>query len=146
MALQAEGSHSLTTITIQNISQKSRAVVSAMRNVYWLAKEQVATLKYSSLNQLLVLQGCPDIVHLSRSKNADYSSYHIAEEMQDAISSCLKQDLQEEISKASSYGILVDESTDIGTSKNLIVYLRLVNDHKISTHFLTLVELESGAT
>lgn len=147
MALEAEGSLSLTSITMDTIhSQKSKAVVSAMRNVYWLAKEEVATLKYSSLNQLLVLQGCSDIVHLFRSKNAEYTSYHIAEEMQDAISLCLKQDLKEEISKASAYGILVDESTDIGASKNLIVYIRLVNDHTISTHFLTLLELDSEAT
>ena len=36
-------------------------------------------------------------------------------------------------SKANSIGILVDESTDIGSSKNLIVYIRLV-------------ELNNGAT
>ena len=52
-------------------------------------KEEIATLKHTSLNQLVLLQGCFDTAQLSRSKNTEYTSYHIAEEMQDAISECL---------------------------------------------------------
>ena len=91
--LEAEGNRSLTAITAEAHGQKMKAIVSAMRNVYWLAKEEVATLKYESLNKLLQLQDCPDIAHLSCKRNAQYTSYHIAEEMQEAISSCLFEEL-----------------------------------------------------
>lgn len=119
-----------------------KAVVSAVRNVYWLAKEEVATHKYQSLNELVLLQGWSNIGHLAHGKNAQYTSYHIAEEMQEAISSCLKEDLRELLGKSKYIGILTDESTDIGMTKNLIIYVRSVTpDATITTKFLKLVEL-----
>lgn len=120
-ALQAEGCQSLTVISSKSLSQKNKAIVSAMRNVYWLAKEEIATLKYASLNQLVLLQGCADITHLTGGKNCQYTSYHIAEEMQEAISDFLLDNLKEKLTKAAFVGILIDESTDIATSKNLII-------------------------
>lgn len=62
-AIEAEGCRSLTAMQVELIGQKTKAVV---RNVYWLAKKEVATLKYTSLNHLVLLQGCRDITHLSQ--------------------------------------------------------------------------------
>ena len=139
-ALEAEAYQSLCT---QAYSEKRKAVMAAIRNVYWLAKEEIATLKYGSLN---LLQGCPDISHLSVAKNAQYTSPHIAEEMQDALSDCLKEDLKGLCQEADFVGILIDESTDISVTHNLIVYIRIIRDEAVSTHFLELVELDEGAT
>ena len=54
-----------------------------MMNVYWLAKEEIATLKYVSLNNLVILQGCDN---LRVAKNVQYTHHRIPEEMQDCIS------------------------------------------------------------
>ena len=78
----------LDDVAAQMISTADAAVITAMRNIYWLAKEEVATLKYSSLNDLLVLQGCQSMKDINVGRTAQYSSYHIAEEMQEAISAC----------------------------------------------------------
>ena len=137
--LEAEGCRSLTAITAEAHGQKMKAIVSAMRNVYWLAKEEVATLKYESLNKLLQLQDCSDIAHLSCKRNAQYTSYHIAEEMQEAISSCLFKELIDSMANANFFGILIDESTDISTSKNLIMYVRIAGDRGVSTHYLKMI-------
>ena len=145
-ALQAEGCRSLTVLSSQAQNQKMKAIISAVRNVYWLAKEEIATFKYRSLNELLLLQGCDDISHLSSGKNAQYTSYHIAEEMQEALSNCIQEDLRDLLAKADFIGVLMDESTDIGTLKNLIMYIRTVVDGVIETHFLRLIELDEGAT
>ena len=113
---------SLSSVCTQSYSEKRKAVMAAIRNVYWLAKDEIATLKYGSLNELTLLQGCPDISHLSVAKNAQYTSPHIAEEMQDALSDCLKEDLKGLCQEADFVGILIDESTDISVTHNLCSY------------------------
>ena len=58
--------------------------------------------------------------------------------MQEALSSCLKEDLRELLGKSKYIGILTDETTDIGTSKILIIYVRSVTpDATIATQFLS---------
>ena len=60
--------------TAKVVSNATAAVTTAMRNVYWLAKEEVATFKYSSLNALLALQGCQSMRDINVGRNAQYSS------------------------------------------------------------------------
>ena len=43
---------------------KKQAIVSAMKSVHWLCKEKIATSKYSSLLNLLKVQGYPDVANL----------------------------------------------------------------------------------
>ena len=61
--------------------------------------------------------------------------------MQDALSDCLKEDL-----KGLCQEGLIDESTDISVTHNLILYVRIIHDEVVSTHFLELVELDEGVT
>lgn len=110
------------TIEICTASKADAAITTAMKNVYWLAKEEVATLKYSSLNVLLLEQGCQSMKDINVGQNAQYSAYHIVEEMQEAISSCIEEVIDKELQDSPFIGILIDESTDITTHKNLIVY------------------------
>ena len=64
------------------MDNKKSAVVSAMRCVYWLAKENIAIVKYSSLINLMKLQGCPNLDNLASGDNASYLSDRSAEEFQ----------------------------------------------------------------
>ena len=57
------------------------AVLAALRNIYWLAKEDVASLKYNSLNELTKLQGCDSISHLYVGENAKYTSPEVVKEI-----------------------------------------------------------------
>ena len=92
-----------------------------MVNVFWLASEEIATLKYVSLNNLVMMQGCIDLQNLSVAKNAQYTHHRIPEEMQECISMCIDEDLVEKIKLAPSYNLLTDESTDISSEKHLII-------------------------
>ena len=145
-ALEANQCESLPTLAGQARNRRKQAVEMAMRNVYWLAKEEVATLKYESLNQLLQLQGCTDIEALVVGRNAKYTSYHIAEEMQDCISDHLKANLQRKLGDVDYVGLMIDESTDISMVKNLVVYVRFVHSGRPETHFLQLIEMDESAT
>jgi hypothetical protein len=137
----------ITVAFAHAITKANAALTAASRNVYWLAKEEVATYKYSSLNYLNKLQGCAAWQDLNVAKNAQYTSYHIAEEMQDTISSCIEEDIDRFLNNSLFFGLLLDESTDISSCKNLIVYIRLIVNHGIfETHFFKLLEVECQVT
>ena len=69
-------------------SLNEEAVVAAMRNIYWLAKEDIASLKY---NYLYVRE------------NAKYNSPEVVKEMVFAISQCIKNDIQQELQQSPFY-------------------------------------------
>ena len=79
----------VTTALLTLATVYEEAVIAALRNIYWLAKEDVASLKYNSLNELTKLQGCNNITHLHVGENAKYSSPEVVKEMQLAISNCI---------------------------------------------------------
>ena len=90
-----------------------------MRNVYWLSKEDVDSLKYNSLNKLVELQGYESIRNLYVSENAKYTSPEVVKEMQEVLSQCIKSDIRDEIQKSPCFSIMIDESTDVSTTKAL---------------------------
>ena len=52
-------------IAVQNaLTFQEAAVDKALKTVYWLAKEEVASMKFPSLMQLLTMFGDPDVHHL----------------------------------------------------------------------------------
>ena len=135
----------ITTVVAHATAKAEAALTAASRNVYWLAKEEIATYKYSSLNYLTKLQGCAPMQGLGVAKNAQYTSYHIAEEMQEAISCCIKEDIDCFLNNSLFVGLLLDESTDVSPCKNLIVYIRFINHGIYDTHFFKLLKVESQA-
>ena len=66
-------------------------------------------------------------------RNAQYSSYHIIAEMQESLSFCLEEATDKYVQESQFIGLLIDESTDIGT---LIVYIRLCDKGQVLTHFI----------
>ena len=70
-------------------TEREEAVIAALKNVYWLAKEDIASMKYNSLNSLVKLQGCDQIENLYVSENAKYTSPDVVKEMQGVISKCI---------------------------------------------------------
>jgi len=129
------------------IAAKSDAVITAMRSVYWLAKESIATAKYPSLMEFLRLQGCESLSNLDIGKNATYSSRATADEFQEIIASIVEKDLIEKIKASKFVSILMDESTDISVTKKMVVYIRFMNSVESQswlpeTHFLGNISIE----
>ena len=116
-------------------TEREQAIACAMRNVYWLSKEDVPSLKYNSLNKLVELQGCESIRNLYVGENAKYTSPEV---MQEVLSQCIKSDIRDEIQKSPCFSIMIDESTDVSTTKALIVYAHLLHvvDGVRKTRFL----------
>ena len=70
-------------------TEREEAVIAALKNVYWLAKEDISSMKYNSLNSLVKLQGCDQIEYLYVSENAKYTSPDVVKEMQGVLSKCI---------------------------------------------------------
>ena len=136
--------HSGSTVTeafTRMVDECEEAIIATMTNVYWLAVEDIASLKYNSLNKLVKQQGCESIGNLYLGENAKYTSPDVVSEMQSAISQTIKQDIQEELQKTPYFGLMVDEATDIATCKSLIVYAHLLVNGVRKTRFLADVQL-----
>ena len=78
------GSTTLELLERQFLKQE-KAILAALTNVYWLAKEELPMLKYESLNQLVEFQGCTALSNLRVAKNAKYTHSSIVDEFQDAL-------------------------------------------------------------
>ena len=62
----------VTELWEREYSQQERV---AMVNVFWLVSEEIATLKYISLNNLVMIQGCIDLQNVSVAKNSQYTHH-----------------------------------------------------------------------
>ena len=76
---------------------QSQAILTAMRAIYWLAKEDIATVKYNSLLNFLDEVGLKSVKNLQVAGNATYQSHQSAEGMQDAIAIVLKSNIDKQV-------------------------------------------------
>ena len=146
-AVRLQESSNTVSDCVNRMSTRTEvAITCAMRNVYWLASEDIASLKYNSLNDLVTLQGCSALKDLYVGENAKYTHHQIVEEMQQCIADCIKEKNYCRCPGSPAIRIMVDESTDISVTKSLMVYIRYLDSlhKKCKTSFLTVLELTSG--
>ena len=60
---------------------------------------------------------------------------------QEVIAIVVDKNLDKDLSKAKFYSHLIDESTDIGTDHNLVMFMHYVLNGEVCSRFLGLVEL-----
>ena len=129
------------TAVKKSLSSAEASVLAAMRNVFWMAKEDSPIKKYSSLIELQKVQGCEAVTNLSVADNALYTSRASGEEFQSCVAEEIHQRLVNDLKDASMFTILVDESTDIAISKHMVMYVRVLDPH---TYFLKNVTIENS--
>ena len=76
-----------------------------MRAIYWLAKKDIATVKYDSLLSFLDEAGLESVKNLRVRGNATYRSHQSAEGMQDAIATDEKKSGHQELNFSCLYMI-----------------------------------------
>lgn len=93
----------------------------AFAALYWLAKEAVASVKFFSLLNLFCAVGLDKMQHFNHKSPA------AVREMFLTSGSVVKNMTIEEIKKAGSYGLLIDEVTDIAVTEQLITFVQFWN-------------------
>ena len=122
--------------------RRRESVLCALRTVYWLAREEIANVKYSSLVDMQRLQGVNPLVYLNHGRNSHYQSATIHNELLEAIDTVLVRELKRDLKSSPCVSIGVDESTDRSKEKHVVTVVRYVNGSGLRTTVLKLTALQ----
>ena len=106
---------------------EEKALVTAMSCVYFLAKEEMHVLhmtKYKPLLAFLSQLGLPYLDTLHKGENATYTSHRIVEVFLTLLDDSVRSNLVLKIQQSPCFGVIYDETKDLSTSKQLIVYIK----------------------
>ena len=108
---------------------KDMVLMNASLAAYWIAKEEIANRKFSSLVNLL------KIVSPENMKFFNYSGEETIQSIFLAIGSTLMERILSNAKKAGCYGLLCDEVTDISVMEILVTFIQFFNS-EVETNFL----------
>ena len=129
----------------EQISLQKKAVMGAFKCLYWLAKEETAHhTKFSSMLELAKSLGCSYLSLLEVGRNASYTSHRMIDEFLLVLSECVEKDILTKVTTSPALGILCDESTDVSNIKQLVIFVRYLDQGKPNTAFLKMVDLFDG--
>ncbi|XP_072343656.1 uncharacterized protein [Scyliorhinus torazame] len=124
------------------------AATSALRNVYFAAKEMIPNSSTEALNELCMIQGLTDLSGLHSDKLI--SCNESAEEFQQAIAEVTDEGILKRAQSSNCFSILIDESEDCFTEPCLFLYLRIIEHvsggYEPKTYFLAIKKLREEVT
>ena len=125
---------------------EEKAVCAAISCVYFLAKEEIPHMtKYQPLLELIQHLGMPYLETLHKGGNATLTSHRTVDEFLSIAGEVVKLDIVNKIQMSPCFSIICDETTDISTTKQLIVYVKAItNNANVETFFLALKELSNA--
>lgn len=113
-----------------------KALVGALKMVYWLAKEEVTyTTKFTSLMQLSISLGVDYLRALHLGGNAHYTSDQVIAEFLHCLSAVIEEDMLTSLRQSAYYTLMTDESTDIAVLKLLVLVARYIDTEGVKTSF-----------
>ena len=121
---------------------KDVVLLNAFLAAYWLAKEEIANRKFSSLIGLL------KIVSPENMKFFNYSGEETVRSIFLAIGTTLTKRLLKNVKETGCYGLLSDEVTDISVMEMLITFIQFFNSktEKVETHFLFVEDILTNSS
>ena len=132
-----EAARNLKTSRLNALKSVCSALGVIIRLVYWLCLEGVAMLKLASLYDMV--RNLPVVPSSVKLLPPMYSNAARCREFVMALSTAIKQELWADISNSPFVSVLIDESTDISTSENLIIYFIYVKDGLAVASYISLV-------
>ena len=125
---------------LDQLSKDDASVINFLKAAYYLAKNELPKSHFHSVLELLTSVG----VEVKQSSGATYTSNQSVGDFQRAIASVIREETIEAIRNSGQYAITIDESTDRGNKKRLLIYVDyLVNGAK-ETRFLSNVQITTG--
>ena len=137
-ALRLETGSQLNIETSFNESvnqEEFRAISAAMKCLHFLIKHNIphTTLFKEFINFATDELKCPDLQHLSKGKNAQYTSNRMIDEFISAMSENIEETLTAKINDSPAYSLMMDEATDVGNRKHLAFVVKYVEESKTPT-------------
>ena len=130
----------------QQVVAQRKAVIGALKVVYWLAKEEIAyTTKYESLLNLAQSLGCMYLKDLCLGGNASYTSRQIIGEFLQCLATVVETEKMQQLKSSPFYSLMTDESTDVAVLKQLVVVARcILPSGVVETMFLDICDIQDG--
>jgi len=123
--------------SVQNQNVKAEVGIQKLiANAYYLAKKGRPLSDFSDLNTLLKFQGVEVGTH--------YQNDHACQEFVNAISETIKEETERRMKESPVLGITIDESTDVSSTQNCVVFIIVLESHRASSIFWRLLELSRG--
>jgi len=114
----------------------------AFLSAYWLVREQIANRKFTSLLELEEILGIPEI------RRFDHRSQGSQRELFLLLGQALKDEIVKKVKNANSYGLMVDEATDVSVVEQLISFIQFANPETGApeVHFLSIQNVLENST
>lgn len=122
---------------VSAIESADNAILTLLKAAYFIAKEDLAILKFRELLKLLERCLCP---HLPRELYRNRDACH---EFVTIIGEYLESELVNVIKDSAYLGIMVDESTDLSVRKNLVIYVNVLDSvGNLNSYFSQIAEMK----
>ena len=128
------------------LNDEEKAIILAMKCVYFLAKESVPLSKYPNFIAFLKFVETPHVDRLSVDQNTSYESYNSATDLLSSVVATIDKKSTDKLQDSPVITIMTDESTDIVVHHKLCISARLVDPItlKPSTIFLSNIRLHDA--
>lgn len=144
-AVEAESCGDICDLFAQSHSRREKAILTAIKSVYWIAKEEIANHKYASLLQFLRLLHVREVSDLHVGENAKYTSHRIFDEILVCLNRVVEEETDALLHSSPYLGVGVDESTDVSVEKHLAIIARAVTSNGlIVAKYVKCVEMADG--
>ena len=113
----------------------------AFLSAYWLAREEIANLKFTSLLELEEILGVPEICRFDHRFQGSQRELFL-------LGQALKDEIVKKVKNANSYSLMVDEATDISVIEQLISFIQFANPETGApeVHFLPIQNVLENST
>ncbi|CAB4479250.1 unnamed protein product [Rhizophagus irregularis] len=139
-ALKKESSRlAMVKATSNAVNHANKHVESLMKIIYSMAQNNLPLNQFSQLVQLGRALESPNLI--SNSNSITYENPTSAKDLLLAISSSIEEELWNELNETTSFGIMVDESTDISTESHIILYVKYCLRGFIKVKYIKLLHL-----
>ena len=141
---QRDGGTAQSFCAVQSAERK--AMIGAMKCMYWLCSQEVPhTINISALLELVKSLGAKYLSEFCLGKNAHYTSESFMQEAVSSLGEVISGCIFNEIRASQFFALIADETTDAAVIKEVIVYARyLSKQRKIKTAFIGMVDIPDG--
>eukprot|EP00733_Pompholyxophrys_punicea_P000924 Pompholyxophrys_punicea_v1_NODE_369_length_2134_cov_3.138047.p2 type:complete len:144 gc:universal NODE_369_length_2134_cov_3.138047:657-1088(+) len=100
---------------------------------------------YNRLLELEKLNGAYDgLTHVLNGGRSSYTSHRFANEVIEVLADCVKENCMQKVSESEVIGLIIDETTDISVSSQMISYYKVCCEGKPEVIFAGLDRLVNG--
>ena len=115
-----------------------------MKCLYWLCKEQIVyTTEYERQIDLAKFLGCTYLDNVFVGENARYTSETFLQEALASLAFIVRDNIHSAVKTSPVCSVLIDETTAIAVTSQLIIYFRYLSEGKLVT-FAGIVDIQNG--